>query len=165
MAYSVLNCYGDPDFQGNMVLGFLSMFIAFAFIFVGVKNYRDKYNTGQITFGKAFLIGLYISLIASTMYVVTWLFIYYLYIPDFMDKYAAHVLKEAHTNGATQAEITEKTASMESYKEMYKNPVMVVLLTYMEILPVGLLVSLVSAFIFWLIGYFKKRIVKTDSVN
>ncbi|MEO6498933.1 MAG: DUF4199 domain-containing protein [Mucilaginibacter sp.] len=156
MLFNISRCYSNPDFHGNMVLGFLSMFIAFAFIFVGVNNYRVNYNNGQITFGKAFLIGLYISLIASTLYVITWLFTFYLFTPDFMDIYAAHEIKEVKAHG-TQAEIAETAASMQSYQDMYKNPIMVILLTYMEILPVGLLVSLISAFIFWLIGYLKQR--------
>ncbi|RYD94383.1 MAG: DUF4199 domain-containing protein, partial [Sphingobacteriales bacterium] len=101
MLFSVMACYDNPDFEGNMILGYLSMIIAFAFLFVGIKNYRDKINGGYITFGRAFVIGLYITLIASTVYVVGWLIAYYQYIPDFMDKYTAHVLKDARESGAT----------------------------------------------------------------
>ena len=86
-------------------------------------------------------------MIASTIYVLAWLVDYYLFVPDFMDKYAAFVLKEAKADGLSASEITEKTNEMESYKEMYKNPLLVVLLTYAEILPVGLIVSLISALI------------------
>jgi hypothetical protein len=38
-------------------------------------------------------------------------------------------------------------AEMAGYKEMYKNPLFLILLTYAEIFPVGLLVSVISAFI------------------
>ncbi|RZJ15939.1 MAG: DUF4199 domain-containing protein, partial [Acinetobacter sp.] len=62
-------CYSKQDFEGNMVLGFTVMILAFIFVFVGIKNYRDKFNNGNITFGKALQIGLSISFIASTMYV------------------------------------------------------------------------------------------------
>lgn len=144
---SVGLCYNKDDFSGNMVLGYASMVLAFSLIFVGVKNYRDKYNGGIISFGKAFKIGLFISLITSTIYVVVWLFDYYLFIPDFMDKYAAHVLRECKATGATAAELQEKTAEMAQYKEMYKSPVGVILFTYLEVLPIGLLVSLISALI------------------
>lgn len=132
--------------EGGMVLGYASMVVAFSFVFVGIRNFRNHYNEGVISFGKAFHIGLYISLIASTMYVVSWLINYYGFNPDFMEKYTAHVLNAAKAAGATASDLAKQTAEMDKYKEMYKNPAFVVLLTYAEILPVGLLISLVSAF-------------------
>lgn len=147
MVISVARCYTQEDFAGNVLLGYASMILAFSLILVGVKNYRDKYHRGVITFGKAFKMGLYMTFVASTLYVLVWLVDYYVFIPDFMDRYTAHVLKEAQSENLSPAELKAKTAELANYKEMYKNPVWVVLFTYTEILPVGILVSLLSAFI------------------
>jgi uncharacterized membrane protein len=147
MVLSMARCYSDPNLEHSMLIGYASMVLAFSFIFVGVKNYRDKYNDGLITFGKAFKIGLYISLIASTIYVIVWLIDFYVFIPDFMDRYVAQALREAKANGASAAELAKMTKELATNQELYKNPVMVVLFTYMEILPVGILVSLVAALI------------------
>ena len=147
MVSSIALGYAQEDFEGNMLLGYASMILAFSLIFVGVKNYRDKYNQGIISFGQAFKMGLYISLVASSLYVVVWLIDYYVFIPDFMDKYTAHVLKEAQNNGSNLAELKSKAAEMANYREMYQNPVLVILFTYFEILPVGIVVSLITAFI------------------
>ena len=140
-------CYSGGNYTTGMVLGYASMILAFSLVFVGVKNYRDKFNSGVISFGKAFKIGFYITLIASTMYVLVWLVDYYLFIPDFMDKYSAHMISQAQHSGATAAEIANKTKEAASMKEMYKSPVMVVLFTYMEIFPVGLVVTIITALI------------------
>ncbi|NSL86375.1 DUF4199 domain-containing protein [Chitinophaga solisilvae] len=147
MLVSVILCYKDPDFRGSMVIGYTAMLLAFSFIFIGIKNYRDKYNGGVITFGKAFLTGLYIALIASTMYVVVWLISYYFFIPDFMERYSAHIMTQARKDGADAATLLRTQADMNRYSEMYRNPLFVVLLTYMEILPLGLLITLISALI------------------
>jgi hypothetical protein len=147
MIYSTARCYSTEDFDSNIVLGYAAMLVAFSFIFVGIKNVRDKYNDGVISFGKAFQVGLFISLTASSIYVAVWLVDYYWFIPDFMEKYTAHVLKEAQAKGASQAELKEQVAQMNYYREMYKNPLFVVLLTYAEILPIGLVISLMSALI------------------
>lgn len=147
MVFSVLWCYKDPDFKGNMVLGYAGMLIAFSFIFVGIKNYRDKYNNGVITFGKAFKVGLLIALIAATTYVVVWLFDYYLFVPDFMDKYSAHMLKEAREAGADAATLSKKMTEAENFKQLYKNPLFVILITYAEVLPLGIVIALISALI------------------
>lgn len=137
----------NPDLEGSMMVGYTAMIVAFSFVFIGTKNYRDKYNNGIITFGKAFRLGLYITLIASTMYVIMWVIEYYFFMPDFMDKYSEHIIKGLHESGATQADIDKKILEMGKYKEMYKNPVFVVLLTYAEILPIGILITLISSFI------------------
>ncbi len=94
MLVSMTMCGQDIDYENGMIYGLGSMILAFSLIFVGIKNYRDKYNNGIVSFGKAFKIGLYISLIASTMYVITWAIDYHFFIPDFMDKYAALSLQK-----------------------------------------------------------------------
>ncbi|HNP33597.1 MAG TPA: DUF4199 domain-containing protein [Flavobacterium sp.] len=147
MAYGVYAFNKNPDFEGGMVLGYTGMLVAFSFVFIGVKKYRDGQNDGFITFGKAFKIGALISLIASTVYVGVWLLEYYCLYPDFMDKYAAGMLKKMDTATMTAAEIKAKTDEIAMYKEAYKSPIMVILWTYLEILPLGLIVTLISSLI------------------
>lgn len=145
MLYMVNECYTNENFKGSPAWGFGLMIVAFFLMFWGIKNYRDKQLEGVISFWNAFKTGLLIVLVASTMYVVIWLFYYYLVVPDFLDKYYAHVLKEtAQTNAA---DFTAKTKEMDNFKEMYKNPLFVVLLTYMEVLPLGLIIALICALI------------------
>lgn len=145
MAFTTGYYCARGDFEGGMIYGYSSMLLAFSMIFVATKLHRDKQNGGVISFGKAFRIGFLITLIAATIYVITWLVIYYNFQPDFMDKYAAAVLREAQASGASATELAEKTAEMEKYKEWYKNPLFVTGMTYVEILPVGLVVSLITA--------------------
>ncbi len=146
MVLSTLYFKSTGDFENGMIYGYASMILAFIFIFVGVKTFRDKYNNGLISFGKAFTIGILIALIASTFYVVTWLIEYFYVFTDFAEKYAAETLARAKAAGATEAELTKQTAEMAQFNKMYKNPFFNALITYMEILPVGLVVSLISAF-------------------
>src|SRR4051812_14917244 len=73
MAINVNSCIKSGKFESSIVIGYASMLIAFSMIFVGIKNYRDKYNAGIISFGKAFKVGFLITVIASTIYVITWL--------------------------------------------------------------------------------------------
>src|ERR1700748_740161 len=91
--------YNSPNYTESMLLGYGSMIVAFSFIFVGIKNIRDKYNNGVISFSKAFQTGLYIALIGSSIYVLTWLIVYYAFIPDFMTKYSAHIIAQAKSSG------------------------------------------------------------------
>lgn len=135
------------DFSGSMIIGYASMLAAFSFIYVGIKSYRDKHNDGVITFGKALKIGLLIALISSTCYVLVWLVEYYFFMPDFMDKYAAQVMKGLHDKGATAAEIAAKTKELDFARIAYKSPMGIILITYSEVLPLGILVALICALI------------------
>jgi hypothetical protein len=139
-------CY-KAGHDGNMYIGYASQILALSLVFVGVKNYRDKENGGIISFGQALKSGILISLVASTIYVIGWLIDYYVFMPDFMDKYADHVLSEAQHSGKTAVEISKATAEMAKMKELYKNPVFVVLFTYVEIFPTGLIISIITALI------------------
>lgn len=131
----------NPNNEPNAIVGFGSMLLAFIFVILGIKQYRAS-NNNQITFGKAFLIGVLISLVISVIYVIVWLIIYYNFFPDFIDRYSEIVLKSTKPE-----DIAAKTAEMNQMKEWYKNPVMIILLTLMEIFPLGIVVSLIAAFV------------------
>jgi hypothetical protein len=148
MIFSSVQCYNNPEWQDmGMVLGYTGMLLAFSFVFVGIKNYRDKFNGGFISFGEAFKIGGLIALIASTMYVVVWLFEFYIFMPDFMDSYMKHFVAQLKRDGTSQAEINKQLADMGWYRDAYKTPFGVIALTYMEVLPVALVMTLLSALI------------------
>ena len=138
---------GSVDYNTSLLIGYASMLIAFSIVFVGIRNYRDKYNGGVISFGKAFKIGLLMTLIVSTMYVVAWLIDYFFFMPNFMEKYSAHMLDKLKTSGASQMEIDKQTKEMAHFAVMYKNPFFNAMITYMEILPVGLIATLISSLI------------------
>lgn len=137
----------DTHMELGMVLGYASMFIANIFLVVGVKNYRDKYNGGVITFGKAFKVGILIALIASTVYVITWLIYYYTSGSNFIEVYAECMNKELVASGASAAEIAKQAKEMKEFAVMYQNPFFNAAMTYMEILPMGILFTLITALV------------------
>lgn len=160
MLASISGCIAGSDFEGgmgSMLLGYSSMVIAFSMIFVGIKNYRDKHNDGIITFGRSLKIGLLITLVASTIYVIVWQIDYYFFIPDFYEKYSAHIIRDMKAHGATQAQIQQQMAANKSNGEMYRNPLFNAMYTYLEIVPVGIIMSLLAAVIL-------KRKPKTDGM-
>ena len=141
------HCSGQVGYNTSMLIGYASMLIAFSLVFVGIRRYRDQYNGGAISFGKAFKVGFLIVLVASTMYVGSWLIDNFFFMPDFGEKFAARTLEELKASGASQAVIDKKTAEMASFTQMYRNPIINALITYSEILPMGLIVTFISSLI------------------
>lgn len=133
----------NPNLKTNDILGYAALVAMFSIIFFGIRQYRNQYGGGYISFGRAFKIGALIALISSTIYVVVGLGYYHLFLPEYLDAYIAHVLN----NCTTAEELATKTKEMADFKEMYKNPFFAILITYMEVLPLGLIVALVSSLI------------------
>lgn len=131
----------NPEKEVSMMIGFAVMILAFFFVALGIKQQRDA-NNGLISFRNAFLTGFWITLIISTVYVLVWLIILYNFFPNFAEHYTDMAIQKANPE-----EVVKVTEEMNSFKEMYKNPIMVILFTYLEILPLGIVFSLVSALI------------------
>ena len=102
---------------------------------------------GVIHFSTAFFVGLGITIVASMVYVLVWEF--YLAQTDyaFIEMFTQAIVENARSQGASTAVIAATVADMETMREQYVNPLMRLPMTFIEIFPVGLLVSLVSAFI------------------
>ncbi len=135
----------NPEVSGNELFGYAMMVIALSTIFFGVKTYRDRHLQGKISFGKAFRMGLYITLIASALYVITWMVVSDVFYPDFIEDYAQHQLAELQAQGASAGEISATEAQMDKYRRMYSNPLLKAGITFTEIFPVGLIIALISA--------------------
>jgi hypothetical protein len=129
----------------SYVVGYATIVLSLMLTFFGVRSYRDNMGNGHITFGRAFLVGLAITVISCLFYVVTWEVIYFNFMPDFMDKYGAHVLEKMQASGATAAAIQEKSDELNKLKVMYKNPLFNAAMTFIEPFPVGLVITLLSA--------------------
>ena len=139
---------GVISFDFSEFVGYGSMVIALSMIFFGIKSYRDNYQKGAIRFWKGFQVGILISLIASLMYAITWET--YLHTrpagsESFFEKYSDFVINKMKEKGASSDKVDQKIKEMEDMKKMYRNPVFRFGITIMEILPVGILITLISA--------------------
>jgi Protein of unknown function (DUF4199) len=132
-------------FDRGVIVGYTSMVLAFLMVFFGVKSYRDNVAGGHVTFGRAFKVGLLITIVGTACYVVSWQIVYYGFMPDFLDKYSAYAMEQARQSGASEAELTQKAREMSDFMEMYKNPLVNIAFTAIEPLPVGLVFTLVTA--------------------
>ena len=127
------------------ILGYTSIVLSALLVFFGVRSYRENVAGGRLTFGRGFAVGILITLISSICYVATWEVVYYKFMPDFADKYAAHMIERAKTSGATPQKQEETARKANEFKQTYRNPAVNVALTFMEVFPIGLVVTLLSA--------------------
>jgi hypothetical protein len=130
----------------GQVIGFTTMVLAFLLIFVGVKTYRDTVAGGTIRFGRAFLVGGLIGVVATLCYVATWEVIYFNKLAgDYAMKYEEMTLKKERDKGATEAQLAATKAKIQEQMVMYNKPLFNAAVTFLEPLPVALILSLISA--------------------
>ena len=140
---------GKLDFDKGELFGYINIILALSLVFFGVRHYRDKELGGKINFGKAFWVGFLIALVAAFFYVAGWMIYYYTSdtAQQHLLQYADYMKEKWAASGMPAEEITRKTGELEKNMEMIKNPFFMALFTFFEPLPVGLIVSLISAFI------------------
>jgi hypothetical protein len=138
----------DPaHMEKGMIVGYTTMLLSLTLVFFGIKNYRDKFSNGAVSFGRAFGVGILISLVAAVIYSIAWIIIQHYMMPDFYAMYANKELEAVKAAGGTAQEIASAQADVEFMKSVGNNPVAIFFLTLLEPLPVALIVTLVSALI------------------
>jgi hypothetical protein len=134
-----------PPIPYALLLGYSIMLIALSTVFVAIKRRRDADLGGVIAFWPAFGLGLGISIVAGIFYVVAWEAALAFTHMDFAGSYAKAVIAQQQAKGVSGAALAQLTAEMEQFKVQYANPLYRLTMTFAEIFPVGVLVSLVSA--------------------
>ena len=143
-------------FGHSMIVGYSAMLLSFLMVFFGVRSYRENVGGGQITFGKAFAVGILITLIGCACYVIAWEITYFFFMPDFLEKYSAYLTEKMRAKGESQQAIDATVKQMKDFKVMYDNPLFNAAITFTEPFPVGLIMTLLSALILR-----KKKVVTT----
>ena len=135
----------DIGFDHGATIGYTTMVVAFLLIFFGVRSYRDNVAGGTVRFGRAFVVGALIAVVASLCYVATWEVVYFNFMPDFVAKYQAHILDRARAKGESEEAIAKQKADLDTFAAWYSNPALNAAVTFLEPLPVALIVTLASA--------------------
>ena len=133
------------DNKMGEVIGYSSMVVSLLFVFFGIKHFRDKENNGVLTFAKALIIGVLISLIVSLGFGILDIIYVKFVNPDFMNAYYDGMLEQAQSLPAEEFEI--RKAALQAEKEMFLNPYMHFFIMSMMVFVIGFIISLLSALI------------------
>jgi amino acid transporter len=137
----------SENFEQGELFGYTGILLSMLFVYFGLRAYRDQQPDSPLSFVKALQVSGMIALISSVCYVVAWMVVYHTMMPDFMEKFAQHTLERMKQNGASETQLQQMNADIEYYKKLYENPLTAAAITFIEPLPVGLLVSLVSSLV------------------
>ena len=129
----------------SMLLGYTIMVASFLLVYFGIRSYRDNNLAGQISFARAFACGILITLITTACYVATWEVLYFNFMPHFMDSYFAAQIHKIQSSALDPATTAAQIAQIQHSQQLYQNPLINIAYTFIEPLPVGLIITLLSA--------------------
>lgn len=128
------------------IIGYAAMIVSLSFVFFGIKHYRDHVNKGYVTFGKALLIGVLISVFVgvgvgiSDYIYTTWIN------PDFATEYLEATLKTMEST-LTEEEFKTKQAELTQQMKDYGGSGFMAFLMCFTVILIGFIISLISSLI------------------
>jgi hypothetical protein len=141
MMFATLPFTNSPWLQSHsMAVGYTTIVLSFMLVFFGIRSYRENVGGGTITFGRAFAVGILITLISSVMYVITWEIMYF-GIPSFGERFMTMCVAHVKNSGASPEAIQTQLDQL----KYLDNPLINAAMTFTEPFPVGLIITLVSA--------------------
>jgi hypothetical protein len=145
MVWLMLTLTPEQAPRDGALYGYLTMIVALTAVFLGIKHYRDKALGGAIRFLPAFGVGLGISAVASVLYVIGWEISLAYSGFDFASSYSKAVVEAARAKGASPEELQKVIADTGQFVKNYANPLYRLPITFIEMFPVGVVISLISA--------------------
>jgi hypothetical protein len=136
----------NANYDLQEILGYASILLSMIFVFLGIKQYRDKFNGGFISYGKALKLGLLIVLLPSIAFGLFDLIYTHYLDPDFMSKYYDQMVAQMRT-ALPAAEFEAKLKEMENSKAMFQNVFFQFFIMATTVMAVGFMVAVVSAFV------------------
>ena len=116
------------------------------FTYLCIKSYRQTNPNSEISMREAMKLGILITIFATTLYAVLWAIITHFFIPDFADQFADQLIEYNKAIGKSPETIERKIREMDEYRVSYKKPLVNITYSYIEILPIGIILSVISAF-------------------
>lgn len=131
----------DHGIEG-MIWGYGAMVVGLSVMFMGVQRYGMNY--GRMTFAQAFSVAFGIFIVAGLVYTLGWEAYLAATNYTFAERFASQAIASRVAEGATPAQLAQVEAQMSAFKAQYANPLIRLPMTFIEMLPVGLLMSLLA---------------------
>ena len=100
---STLPFIARHDYRKADLLGYTAIVLSALLVFFGIRSFRDSVAGDRLGFGKAFAVGLAITLVSCLGQVVAFELVYFRFMPDFGDKFSACMVERERASGAAPA--------------------------------------------------------------
>ena len=132
------------DMKKATITGLICILLAAALVFLAILSYRKQLG-GAISFREAFVSGLYVSLISALLYASVWEVYYNTRGQKFVEVYTTMQVRQMEKDKKPVTEIEKRKQEMKKWGDDYRKFPVRFITTVGEVLPVGIVVSLIAA--------------------
>lgn len=140
-----LLCMNKSNFEAQETLGYLSIVLSLLFVYVGILQWRNRYNNGVLSFGKGMKIGALITLFPSAGFGLFSVLVYLL-MPQFNEKYYTHYVEQIKKS-APPDKLEAMLKQVQAEKEMFSNPFMQFIVMFLTVFVIGIIITVISSLI------------------
>jgi hypothetical protein len=128
------------------VVGFTTIILSLAFVYFGIRHWRDNYNRGSLSFGQGLKLGLLITLFPSIAFgLLSWLEVSVLD-PEFNDKYYGHYIQKLKASTPPD-KLETALQKLEAEKEMFSSPLIQIAFMFSTVFLIGVVITVISSLI------------------
>lgn len=128
-------------------IGYATMLLAMGLVYFAIREYRERHGGGVLGFGKGLQVGTSVSLVAALVFGLATVALYTAMGPERIDAFMRLYMEYMAGEGATPEALAKALSDYEAQRQLWLNPWFQGLLMFATVLPIGLAVSLVSAWL------------------
>jgi uncharacterized membrane protein len=128
------------------IIGYATIVLSLLFAYMGIRHWRDNYNSGRLSFGQGLMLGTLIILFPSVGFGLFTLLEMNFLDPDFSDKYYAHYIQKLKASTPPD-QLQQTLQKLEAEKEMFSSPFIQFALMFLTVFLIGIVVTVISSLI------------------
>ena len=139
--------FGDSNnIERQEVIGYVSIVTSLLFVYFAIRQWRDRYNNGVLTFGKGMAIGTLITLFPSFAFgLFSWLYMAVLE-PGQNGRDFQHYVEKIKQQAPAE-KLAAALEKVNAEKEMFNNPLMQFVVMFLTVFMIGMIITVISTMI------------------
>jgi hypothetical protein len=132
------------SFETQEIIGYLTIFLSMIFVFLGIRQYRNKINNGTLSFGQGLKTGTLIVLIPAAFSGLFDIFYSKVLNPNWQTDYLNYYTEKIRKTTSPE-KLQAALDKMHSQMEMFNTPFMQFIFMFLTVFIIGFIVTIISS--------------------
>lgn len=136
----------NHNWEIQEVLGYATIILSLLFVYFGIRHWRDKYNSGRLSFSQGLKLGTLITLFPSIAFGLFTILETLVLDPEFGEKYYGHLAQKIKASTPPD-KLQAALEKLQSEKEMFSSPFIQFALMFLTVFLIGVVITVISSLV------------------